>query len=586
MDSLVALSTGIAYVFSVFNTLNPQYWHSRGLHPHVYFEASVVIIFFILLGKWLEEKAKSNTSNAIKKLIGLQPKTVSLLQHDNTTIQVPIDQIKKEDIIVVKPGDKIPVDGVVVSGESFVDESSINGEPIPILKNINTKVFTGTINQKGTINISAQKVGDETLLAQIIKMVQEAQGSKAPIQKNVDKIASVFVPTVMMIALVTFIVWMVSGIENSFTYGLLSAITVLVIACPCALGLATPTAIMVGIGKGAQLGILIKDAEALELSKNINAIILDKTGTITEGKPKVESLVWNKQLSNINELTQILFSIESKSEHPLAQSVCDYLKQTDAMVIDGFENITGKGVKAHVNGVLYFVGSMSFMNDMKLSLSDDLQKEFNDYSEQAYTVFAFSNQQDVFALIAITDKIKETSMQAIKGLQEMGIEVYMLTGDSEAAAKNVASKTGIKLYKSSVMPQDKAAFTKKLQSKGKVVAMVGDGINDSNALAQADVSFAMAKGSDIAMDVAKVTIMSSDLMHLLKAIHLSRLTVSKIRQNLFWAFIYNVIGIPLAAGVLFPVNGFLLNPMIAGGAMALSSVSVVTNSLLLKFKKI
>jgi Cu2+-exporting ATPase len=586
MDSLVALSTGIAYVFSVFNTLNPQYWHSRGLHPHVYFEASVVIIFFILLGKWLEEKAKSNTSNAIKKLIGLQPKTVSLLQHDHTTIQVPIDQIKKEDVIVVKPGDKIPVDGIVVSGESYVDESSINGEPIPVLKNMNTKVFTGTINQKGTINISAQKVGDETLLAQIIKMVQEAQGSKAPIQKNVDKIASVFVPTVMIIAVVTFIVWMVSGVENSFTYGLLSAITVLVIACPCALGLATPTAIMVGIGKGAQLGILIKDAEALELSKNINAIILDKTGTITEGKPKVESLVWNKKLSNTKELSQILFSIESKSEHPLAQSVCDYLKLIDAIVIDGFENITGKGVKAHINGVSYFVGSMSFMNDLKLTLSDDLQKEFNDYSEQAYTVFAFSNQQEVLALIAITDKIKETSIQAIKGLQEMGIEVYMLTGDSEAAAKNVASKTGIKLYKSSVMPQDKAAFTKELQSKGKVVAMVGDGINDSNALAQADVSFAMAKGSDIAMDVAKVTIMSSDLMQLLKAINLSRLTVSKIRQNLFWAFIYNVIGIPLAAGILFPVNGFLLNPMIAGGAMALSSVSVVTNSLLLKFKKI
>jgi Cu2+-exporting ATPase len=367
---------------------------------------------------------------------------------------------------------------------------------------------------------------------------------------------------------------------------LLSAITVLVIACPCALGLATPTAIMVGIGKGAQLGILIKDAEALELSKNINAIILDKTGTITEGKPKVESLVWNKQLSNIKELSQILFSIESKSEHPLAQSVCDYLKQTDAIGIDGFENITGKGVKAYINDVSYFVGSMSFMNDLKLTLSDDLQKEFNYYSEQAYTVFAFSNQQDVLALIAITDKIKETSIQAIKGLQEMGIEVYMLTGDSEVAAKNVASKTGIKFYKSSVMPQDKAAFTKELQSKGKVVAMVGDGINDSNALAQADVSFAMAKGSDIAMDVAKVTIMSSDLMQLLKAIQLSRLTVSKIHQNLFWAFIYNVIGIPLAAGILFPVNGFLLNPMIAGGAMALSSVSVVTNSLLLKFIKI
>ena len=586
MDSLVALSTGIAYIFSLFNTLNPQYWYSRGLHPHVYFEASVVIIFFILLGKWLEEKAKSNTSNAIKKLIGLQPKTVSLLQHDNTTIQVPINQIKRSDILVVKPGDKIPVDGIVVFGETYIDESSINGEPIPVLKINYSKVFAGTINQKGTININAQKVGEETLLAQIIKMVQAAQGSKAPIQKNVDKVASVFVPTVMGIAVITFIIWMLSGIGNSFTYGLLSSITVLVIACPCALGLATPTAIMVGIGKGAQLGILIKDAEALELSKKINAIILDKTGTITEGKPKVESLIWNNQLTNIKGLSSILYSIEAKSEHPLAQSVCEYLKQHPSITIDGFENITGKGVKANVIDINYFVGSMVMMNEMNLALNEDLKKEFEYYSEQAYTVFAFSNQQKVLALIAITDKIKETSIEAIKGLQKIGIDVYMLTGDSEAAAKNVASKIGITYYKSSVMPQDKAVFVKELQSKGKVVAMVGDGINDSNALAQADVSFAMAKGSDIAMDVAKVTIMSSDLMQLLKAIELSKMTVSKIHQNLFWAFIYNVIGIPLAAGILFPVNGFMLNPMIAGGAMALSSVSVVSNSLLLKFRKI
>ena len=586
MDSLVALSTGIAYIFSVFNTLNPQYWYSRGLHPHVYFEASVVIIFFILLGKWLEEKAKSNTSNAIKKLIGLQPKTVSLLQHDNTTIQVPINQIKRSDILVVKPGDKIPVDGIVVFGETYIDESSINGEPIPVLKINNSKVFAGTINQKGTININAQKVGEETLLAQIIKMVQAAQGSKAPIQKNVDKVASVFVPTVMGIAVITFIIWLLSGIGNSFTYGLLSSITVLVIACPCALGLATPTAIMVGIGKGAQLGILIKDAEALELSKKINAIILDKTGTITEGKPKVESLIWNNQLTNIKELSSILYSIEAKSEHPLAQSVCEYLKQHTSITIDGFENITGKGVKANVSDINYFVGSMVMMNEMNLALNEDLKKEFEYYSEQAYTVFAFSNKQKVLALIAITDKIKETSIEAIKGLQKIGIDVYMLTGDSEAAAKNVASKIGITYYKSSVMPQDKAVFVKELQSKGKVVAMVGDGINDSNALAQADVSFAMAKGSDIAMDVAKVTIMSSDLMQLLKAIELSKITVSKIHQNLFWAFIYNVIGIPLAAGILFPLNGFMLNPMIAGGAMALSSVSVVSNSLLLKFRKI
>jgi Cu2+-exporting ATPase len=586
MDSLVALSTGIAYIFSVFNTLNPQYWYSRGLHPHVYFEASGVIIFFILLGKWLEEKAKSNTSNAIKKLIGLQSKTVILLQHDNTTIQVPINQIIRNNILVVKPGDKIPVDGIVVSGETYVDESSINGEPIPVLKINNSKVFAGTLNQKGTININAQKVGEETLLAQIIKMVQAAQGSKAAIQKNVDKIANVFVPTVMGIAVITFIVWMFSGIENSFTYGLLSSITVLVIACPCALGLATPTAIMLGIGRGAQLGILIKDAEALELSKNINAIVLDKTGTITEGKPKVESLIWNNQLTNSKELSSILYSIEAKSEHPLAQSVCEYLKQHPSITIDEFENITGKGVKAKVSEINYFVGSMVMMNELNLALNEDLKKEFENYSKQAYTVFAFSNQQKILALIAITDKIKDTSIEAIKGLQKIGIDVYMLTGDSEIAAKTVASKTGIMFYKSSVMPQDKAIFIKELQSKGKVVAMVGDGINDSNALAQADVSFAMAKGSDIAMDVANVTIMSSDLMQLLKAIELSKMTVSKIRQNLFWAFIYNVIGIPLAAGILFPINGFLLNPMIAGGAMALSSVSVVSNSLLLKFRKI
>ena len=586
MDSLVALSTGIAYLFSVFNTLNPMYWHSRGLHPHVYFEASVVIIFFILLGKWLEEKAKSNTSTAIKKLMSLQPKTVSLLQHDNTTIQAPIDQIKKEDVIVVKPGDKIPVDGIVVSGETYVDESSINGEPIPVLKNINTNVFTGTINQKGTINISAQKVGEETVLAQIIRMVQEAQGSKAPIQKSVDKIASVFVPVVMVISVITFFVWLIFGGENSFTYGLLSAITVLVIACPCALGLATPTAMMVGIGKGAQLGILIKDAEALELSKNITAVILDKTGTITEGKPKVESLVWNKQVTNTQDLAAVLFSIEAKSEHPLAQSVCDYLKINQSVSLNSFENITGKGVKATVNGTSYAVGSMSFMNEMDLILTNNLKTELEHFLELAYTVFAFSNQQEILALIAITYKIKKTSVEAIKGLQDIGIDVYMLTGDSETTAKNVATKTGIKYYKSSVMPQDKAIFVKELQSKGKVVAMVGDGINDSNALAQADVSFAMARGADIAMDVAKVTIMSSDLLQVVKAITLSRVTVSKIRQNLFWAFIYNVIGIPLAAGILFPINGFLLNPMIAGAAMALSSVSVVSNSLLLKLKKI
>jgi len=586
MDSLVALSTGIAYIFSVFNTLYPSYWHHRGLHPHVYFEASVVIIFFILLGKWLEEKAKSNTSTAIKKLMGLQPKFVSLLQHDNTTVLVPINQIKIDDIILIKPGDKIPVDGCVVYGESYVDESSLNGEPIPIYKTLNAKVFTGTINQKGSFNVKAEKIGEQTLLSQIIRMVQDAQGSKAPIQKNVDKIAGIFVPTVMIISLVTFLIWMIFAENNNFTYGLLSAITVLVIACPCALGLATPTAIMVGIGKGAQNGILIKDAEALELSKNINAIILDKTGTITEGKPKVEHLVWNTQLNNIDYLSSVLSSIEKKSEHPLAQSVCDFLIESKQISITNFESISGKGVRATIDNELYFVGSMALMNEMNIQLPNELIIKQNNFKTQASTVIAFSNNQEVIALIAITDKIKETSLTAIKGLQQMGIEVYMLTGDSENTAKVVAEKTGIKYYKFSVLPQEKALFVKELQNEGKIVAMVGDGINDSNALAQANISFAMAHGSDVAMDVAKVTIMSSDLLQLLKAIKLSKLTVSKIHQNLFWAFIYNIIGIPLAAGILFPINGFLLNPMIAGAAMALSSVSVVSNSLLLKFKKI
>jgi Cu2+-exporting ATPase len=516
----------------------------------------------------------------------MQPKFVTLLQHDNSSVQLPIDQIKIDDIVIVKPGDKIPVDGSVVSGESFVDESSINGEPIPIFKSLNAKVFTGTINQSGSFNIKAEKIGEQTLLAQIIKMVQEAQGSKAPIQKSVDKIAGIFVPTVMLISVVTFIFWQIFGTQNNFTYGLLSAITVLVIACPCALGLATPTAIMVGIGKGAQHGILIKDAEALELSKNVNAIILDKTGTITEGKPKVEHLIWKNKLTDFNTLSSILFSIEKKSEHPLARSVSDFLKEQKTINIESFENIAGKGVKATVNGVHYFIGSMVFMNELKINLSDDLKIELDKFKSQAYTIFAFSNKQEILALIAITDKIKETSIEAIKGLQDLGIDVYMLTGDSEAAAKFIAEKSGIKHYKSSVLPQEKALFAKELQSKGKIVAMVGDGINDSAALAQADVSFAMAHGSDVAMDAAKVTIMSSDLLQILKAIKLSRFTVSKIRQNLFWAFIYNVIGIPLAAGILFPVNGFLLNPMIAGAAMAFSSVSVVSNSLLLKFKKI
>lgn len=584
MDSLVALSTGIAYVFSIFNTVYPEYWHSRGLHPHVYFEASVVIIFFILLGKLLEEKAKSNTSSAIQKLIGLQAKTVLLLQHDQTTVELPIEQIKINDLILVKPGGKIPVDGVVTDGESFVDESSINGEPVPVLKNINTKVFAGTINQKGSLTVQAIKVGNQTLLAQIIKMVQDAQGSKAPIQKTVDKIARVFVPTVIAISILTFSIWMLFAHENNFTYAILSAITVLVIACPCALGLATPTAIMVGIGKGAQQGILIKDALALEQTKHIDVIVLDKTGTITEGKPKVQELKW--LVNNTSLYQSILYSIEKKSEHPLAQAVCDCLVDTSVVDVDSFVSVSGKGVNARFQNKTYYVGSLSYIEELGIHMSSELKDIIHNWQQQAYSIFAFSNGESILSIIGISDNIKASSKQAIIEFKRLGIDVYMLTGDGEASAKSVAQQVGVEHYRASVLPQDKANFVKELQLKGKRVAMVGDGINDSNALAQADVSFAMGKGSDIAMDVASVTIMSSDLLNIIKAIKLSRNTVSKIHQNLFWAFIYNLIGIPLAAGLLFPINGFLLNPMIAGAAMAMSSVSVVSNSLLLKFKKI
>lgn len=579
MDTLVALSTGIAWIFSAFNTIYPEFWHQRGLHPHVYFEAAAVVIAFISLGKLLEEKAKSNTSSAIKKLIGLQPKTVLLVDASGGTKEIPISNVMVQDILLVKPGEKIPVDGKVVNGESYVDESMISGEPVPVLKKQDETVFAGTINQKGSFQFKAEKVGADTVLAQIIKMVQEAQGSKAPVQKLVDKIAGIFVPIVIGIAILTFITWMLLGGENAFTHGLLTAVTVLVIACPCALGLATPTAIMVGVGKGAENNILIKDAESLELGHKVNAIILDKTGTITEGKPVVTDMIWNTTAAD---LRSVLFTLEQQSEHPLAEAVVSYLK-VRPVKLERFESITGQGIKGTYEGKNYFVGNKKLLpfelNQIQLSQASELQ-------EEAKTVIYFANEQELLAIIAIADKIKETSRTAITALLRDGIEVYMLTGDNVHTAAAVARNTGIKNYKAEVLPAYKAEFVKELQQAGKVVAMVGDGINDSQALAQADVSIAMGKGSDIAMDVAKMTLITSDLNSIPKALKLSRKTVATIKQNLFWAFIYNVIGIPLAAGVLFPVNGFLLNPMIAGAAMALSSVSVVSNSLRLKVAKL
>ncbi|MBD1432949.1 copper-translocating P-type ATPase [Sphingobacterium sp. DN00404] len=582
MDTLVALSTGIAYIFSVFNMLFPEFWHARELEAHVYFEAASVIIAFILLGKLLEEKAKGNTSSAIKKLMGLQPKTVILVQSDGTEKQVAIEDVDVDDVIVVKPGDKIAVDGIVKSGNSYVDESMLSGEPLPVQKKENEKVFAGTINQRGSFQFKATKVGKETMLAQIIKMVQDAQGSKAPVQKLVDKIAGIFVPIVIGIALITFILWLVLDTNEGLIHGLLAAVTVLVIACPCALGLATPTAIMVGVGRGAERGILIKDAESLELAKKMDAIILDKTGTITEGKPEVTDVRW---LRDNDTDKNVLFSLEKQSEHPLADAVVKHLENGSILSLSSFESITGKGAKAVYEGKDYYAGNKKLLAENNIPIASELQQYADTWSAQSKTVIWFANKTEALAVLAISDKIKDTSIEAIRQLQDMGIELYMLTGDNETTAKAIAEQTGIAHYKAEVLPEDKADFVKKLHQQGKVVAMVGDGINDSTALATADVSIAMGKGSDIAMDVAKMTIISSDLKKIPEAIKLSKQTVATIKQNLFWAFIYNLIGIPIAAGILYPLNGFLLNPMIAGAAMALSSVSVVSNSLRLKWKK-
>lgn len=587
MDTLVALSTGVAYIFSVFNTLFPDYWHQKGLHAHVYFEAATVVIAFILLGKLLEEKAKGNTSSAIKKLIGLQPKTVIVVHEGGHQMEMKISDVKIGDIILAKPGEKIAVDGKVTSGNSFVDESMISGEPIPVLKQTEDKVFAGTINQKGSFQYSAEKIGGDTMLAHIIKMVQEAQGSKAPVQKVVDRIAGIFVPVVIGIAILSMIAWVILGGENGFTQGLLALVTVLVIACPCALGLATPTAIMVGVGKGAENGILIKDAESLETAKKINAVVLDKTGTITEGKPEVSDAIWIDEILNKQEMINILFTMENQSEHPLAEAVTKFLKKDKAssVNIESFESITGKGVKAFTNGEEYFIGNRPLLAENNIQINNTLESKATALLQQSKTVVWFANKKTTLAIFAIADKIKESSANAIQEMTSAGIEVYMLTGDNQTSAKAIAQQVGIKNFKAEVLPAQKEAFIAELQKQGKVVAMVGDGINDSNALAKADVGIAMGQGSDIAIDVAKMTIISSDLTKIPKAIKLSRQTVATIKQNLFWAFIYNLIGIPIAAGLLYPFNGFLLNPMIAGAAMALSSVSVVSNSLRLKWKK-
>lgn len=598
MDTLVALSTGIAFLFSAFNTIYPQYWLSRGLMPHVYFEAASVVIAFVSLGKLLEERAKSNTSTAIRQLMNRQPKTVHLLAPDGTEREATLAEVRVGDLLSVRPGEQIPVDGPVESGQSYVDESMLSGEPVPVEKMAGSALFAGTINQKGSFRMRAAKVGNDTMLAHIVRMVQEAQGSKAPVQKLVDKIAGVFVPVVMGIALLTFVVWLVVGDAhapggNAFAQALLTSVTVLVIACPCALGLATPTAIMVGIGKGAENNILIKDAESLELGQRVNAVVLDKTGTITQGQPVVTDFTWETDRPDQEHLQQILLSLEAQSEHPLAEAVVKYLQATGTKPLtpDSFESLTGRGVTGKVDDQTYFVGNERLITEMTSRLGDVISTLASKTGEMsspkrdvisAQTIIYFANEHQLLATLSIADPIKPSSAAAIKTLQERGIDVHLLTGDNPGTAKAVANSVGISQFVAEALPTDKAEYIKQLQAQGKVVAMVGDGINDAQALAQADVSMAMGKGSDIAMDVAKMTLLTSDLASVPNALQLSKRTVRIIHQNLFWAFVYNLIGIPIAAGILYPAFGFLLNPMMAGAAMALSSVSVVMNSLRLR----
>lgn len=580
MDTLVAVSTGTAYLFSVFNMLFPGFWLARGIEPHVYFEAASMIVAFILLGRLLEERAKGDTAAAIRKLMGLQPETVTLADAQGRQRTVPLAQVQAGDTVVVKPGERIAVDGTVAEGSSYVDESMLSGEPAAVRKAAGANVYAGTINQKGSFLFRAERVGAETLLAHIVRMVQEAQGSKAPVQKLVDQIAAVFVPAVIAVALIAFVLWAVLGGDDGFTHGLLAFVTVLIVACPCALGLATPTAIMVGIGKGAGAGILIKDAESLETAKSIGTVVLDKTGTLTEGKPIVTDLLWT---GDEQRLGRVFYSMESRSEHPLAEALAERLKG-EGIPISDFENLPGRGVKGVAAGRTYLAGNRLLLEENGIAAPSHLLREADRLAAAAKTVVWFAEGGEAVGIAAIADRIRPGAAQAVAELRAMGLDVRLLTGDNEATARAIAAEAGITACEAGVLPDGKAAYIRRLQAEGHRVAMVGDGINDSAALAQADLSIAMGQGSDIAMDVAKITIMTPDLGKIADAIRLSAATVRTIRQNLFWAFIYNLIGVPVAAGVLFPLNGFLLNPMLAGAAMALSSVSVVANSLRLKAK--
>jgi Cu2+-exporting ATPase len=585
MDTLVALSTGIAYLFSVFNILNPEFWQQRGLEAHVYFEAAAVVITFILLGRFLEDRAKSSTSSAIKKLMSLQPKTVIRINPDGSEERIAIAQVQISDLLVVKPGDSIPVDGLVTQGQSYVDESMLSGEPMPVRKTKDAAVFAGTINQQGALRISAVKVGSETVLAQIIAMVQQAQGSKAPVQQMVDKVAGIFVPVVILISLITLALWTLLGDINGFTHGILTMVTVLVIACPCALGLATPTALIVGIGKGAEQGILIKDALSLEKAHQITDILFDKTGTLTQGTISVVDTAWADGPHLSHDLRSAILSIEKLSEHPLAEAVVRSMESesTETIPVEAFITLPGKGVLAKTAGTTWWIGNKALMSEQAIPIPSQLDAIADIWTHQARTLIWLAKEKELVGVMAASDQLRASAQQAVEVLKSMRITPHLVTGDTAHTARHIATSLGIDQVVSDASPQQKHDYVTRLQQEGRVVAVIGDGINDSQALAQADLSIAMGKGTDVAMDVAMMTLLRSDLMAIPKAIQLSDRTVRTIRQNLFWAFIYNLIGIPIAAGLLYPFFGFFLNPMIAGAAMALSSISVVLNSLRLKW---
>ena len=590
MDTLVALSTAIAFLFSLFTTFFPTYWQERGMDVMLYYEASTMIIAFVLLGKLLEERAKGKSSFAIRNLMGLQPNVATVVKRSDDGSLVyevtKLADLKIDNLILVKPGERIAVDGVVIEGESFVDESVVTGESVASEKRAGEKVVSGSINMSGSLVFKTEKVGKDTVLAQIIKVVRESQASKAPVQRIVDKVAAVFVPIVAAVSLLTFVLWITIGGVEVFSMALVSAISVLVIACPCAMGLATPTALMVGIGKAAQNHILIKDATAIEQMRRVDTVVLDKTGTITTGKPAVTDWVWmeSDQTGDLggftkDEFSSAISSMEIRSEHPLASAVVSFLKTDGVMPtedLESFEATAGHGVSASYRGKNIWAGNHRLALER---CGEDYQSKKESFKSEGKSILFMGIENRCVAVAAIADKVKDSSAEAVRELKKLGIDVHMLTGDNESVASSVAKSTGVSHYLSGVLPAEKQEYVTKLQKEGRVVAMVGDGINDSQALSVADVSIAMGKGTDIAMDVAMMTLITSDLRLLPAAFAISERTVRLIHQNLFWAFFYNVVGIPIAAGLLYPFTGIMLNPMIAAAAMAFSSVSVVLNSL-------